>query len=82
MLKELKPNRIRGIKKQIFITATVLFPLKEGTPAVYLYRGKRYRTAAVQRILKTTSDYVIFETKHCIYTIHFDNPAESKGLAA
>lgn len=57
------------MKKCIYITGQLLYPLKEGQRAVIKHGGDFIRTSKVVDILEVTLDYVRFETMNTVYQV-------------
>lgn len=66
-------------KKHIFISGSLLFPLKKGDRAVIIRHGGYTHTSRVVRILETETDHVLFETMNHIYRVSL---APSPKMAA
>lgn len=57
------------MKKRIYISGQLLYPLKEGQRAVIKHGGDFIRTSKVVDILEVTLDYVRFETMNTVYQV-------------
>lgn len=56
-------------KKRIFISGSLLFPLRKGDRAVIVRYGGYTYTSRVVRILETKTDHVLFETENHVYRV-------------
>lgn len=57
------------MKKTICISGKLVFPLKEGSQAVIVYKGDFIRTSRVIEIFEETVSIAHFETMNSIYKV-------------
>lgn len=79
MLKKFKKEKqnTQKIKGAITISRTLASVLAPGMPVTYLYQGHLIRTSAVEAILEASQNHVQFETKNSLYTLFFNNSADT-----
>lgn len=57
------------MKKEINVTGTIVFPLKEGTRAIISTSGGLTYTSLVVEIIEERPDYACFETMNSVYKV-------------
>ena len=59
------------MKKTICISGKLVFPIKEGSPAIISHKGVSMRTSRVVEIIEENERIAHFETMNLIYKVAF-----------
>ena len=73
----------KKIKKMIWTHGLVVFPVATGKPLHYYWKGKRFQTEVIKKIIALDSDHIVAEGGERTYCIQFfTEEAESLKMAA
>ncbi len=68
------------MKREVFISGKLLYPLLRGEVALILRKGEIIRTSPVVKIREENDGYALFETQNSVYRVSI-KPAENKARA-
>lgn len=63
----------KKIKKMIWTHGWVVFPVAIGKPLHYYWKGKRFQTEVIKKIIALDSNHIVAEGEEKTYCIQFFN---------